>query len=384
MRVVYVSTDPGIPVWGTKGASVHVQEMLRALVRRGVAVTVLSPRLEGTAPADLADVATQVLPPAPKGDPAVRAKGLLAMNQTVIAALDALAPDFVYERHALYAHAASEWARSAGVPMVLEVNAPLLAEQSAHRTLSLPGAAETSVRRAMSAACLVSAVSEPVADHARQMGARSVLVEPNAIDPARFPNPAPLKAAPFTLGFLGSLKPWHGLPLLIDAFARLRAQIPDARLLVVGDGPERAACAARLRELGCDDGAAFTGALPACRVPAELAGMDVGCAPYGKSDGFYFSPLKIYEYMAAGLPVVTTRVGHLPEIVRDGVTGRVVPPGDAAALARALVVLANDADFRRKTGRAGRASVLADRTWDGVAERVIGRATCGRYAGSAA
>ncbi|WP_147108054.1 glycosyltransferase family 4 protein [Tateyamaria sp. syn59] len=380
MHVAYVSTDPGIPVWGSKGASVHVQEMLRALVRRGARVTVLSPRLEGSPPADLTKVAVHALPPSPKGAPDVRATKLLASNDDVAIALDHLKPTFVYERHALYAHAAMEWARRCNVPAVLEVNAPLLAEQAAHRTLALPQAAEASARRSMAAAPLVCAVSEPVATHARRMGATDVTVEPNAVDPARFPIPAPLAAAPFTVGFLGSLKPWHGLPLLVDAFALLTRDLPDARLLVVGDGPERAACMDRLRRAGCDDAAEFTGALPASCVPAALRRMDVGCAPYGETDDFYFSPLKIYEYMAAGLPVVTTRVGHLPALVRDGATGHVVPVADAAALARALLILARNAPRRHAMGATGRDEVLTDRTWDGVAARLLERALPKRHA----
>ncbi|SIT08898.1 Glycosyltransferase involved in cell wall bisynthesis [Roseivivax lentus] len=374
MRIAYVTTDPGIPVWGAKGASVHVQEMLRAVTAAGHSVTVLSPRLEGTPPADLAQVAMLALPPAPKGAPEARAKGLLAANADVCAALDTLSPDIVYERHALYAHGATEWARAQGVPSVLEVNAPLAAEAAAHRTLALAAEADSSAQRAMSAATLVSAVSEPVADHARQMGAQYVTVEPNAVDPARFPAPAPLAADPFTVGFLGSLKPWHGMPLLIDAFALLRASVPDARLLIVGDGPERADIERRLAAAGCADAAEITGLVPAAEVPAHLARMDAGCAPYGESEAFYFSPLKVYEYMAAGVPVVVTRVGHLPGIVSEGLTGLVGPAGDPQALADRLAQLAADAKLRRTLGADGRDAVLGTRTWAGVAARVLGRA----------
>lgn len=371
MRIVHVCADPGIPVWGAKGASIHVQEMLRALTRRGARVTLLTSRAEGDRPADLAGVEVVALPPATKGDPEIRARALLSANAEVTALLDRLQPDLVYERHALYAHAAMEWAATNGQPSILEVNAPLLEEQAAHRHLALPEEAEASVRRAMRSASLVSAVSPPVVDHSLAIGARRAVCVPNGIDPARFPAPGPRPDRPFTVGFLGSLKPWHGLPTLIDAFALLRAEHPTARLLIVGDGPERAATEARLRAADAHEAARFTGLLSAADVPGALSDMDVGTAPYGASEAFYFSPLKIYEYMAAGLPVVASRTGHLAELVEDGRTGLIVPPDAPRALADALSELAAGGDAARAMGAAGRARVLADHTWAGVAERVL-------------
>ena len=383
-RLAYVCTDPGIPVWGAKGASVHVQEMLRALGRAipGARITLLTPRPEGRPPADLEGIEVVALQPTPKGEPDARARSLLDANEDVTAALGQLSPDLVYERHALYSHAATAWAETEGRPSVLEVNAPLLAEQAAHRHLALPLEAEASVRRAMSAARLVAAVTPPVARHAREMGAREAIVVPNGVDPARFPAPAARPERPFTVGFLGSLKPWHGLSTLVDAFAALLAERPEAQLLVVGDGPERAAVEARLDGLDALASTEITGLVPASRVPAELARMDVGTAPYGPIENFYFSPLKVYEYMAAALPVVASGAGHLAEVVEHDRTGLIVAPGEAPSLAAALSRLAAEPERGRTMGAAGRAHVLAHHTWDGIAERVLARvlATSGRAA----
>lgn len=375
MHIVHVSTDPGIPVWGAKGASVHVQEMLRAFLRRGDQVTLLSPRLEGKPPADLTAVEVVALPPTPKGDPETRARALLVVNEAVTTALGRLAPDLVYERHALFSHAAMEWAQEKGLPSILEVNAPLVAEQIAHRSLGLPEEAELSVKRAMCAAGLVAAVSTPVADHARAMGARNVLVAPNAVDPARFPEPIPSTGRPFTVGFLGSMKPWHGLPVLVDAFALLRAKVPDARLLIVGEGPERVSVKARLAAQGLSDAVEVTGQLPAAAVPSALARIDVGTAPYPASNSFYFSPLKIYEYFAAARPVVVSATGHLGDIVSEGRTGHLVAPDDPTALSDALAGLARDPARARRMGQTGRDWVLANHTWDMTAERILKSAT---------
>jgi glycosyltransferase involved in cell wall biosynthesis len=99
--------------------------------------------------------------------------------------------------------------------------------------------------------------------------------------------------------------------------------------------------------------------------------MDIGVAPYRGGEPFYFSPLKIYEYMASGLPVVASDVGDLARVVRHGETGLICPPDDPAALAAALGRLADDPASARRMGRAGRAQVFERHTWAGVAWRVL-------------
>jgi hypothetical protein len=102
MHIAYVSTDPGVPPFGAKGDSIHVQEMLRAFLRRGAAVTLISPRLDDAAPADLAAVSRVALSPDGGRDAEARADWALATNEAVASALAEAGPfDFVYERHAL-------------------------------------------------------------------------------------------------------------------------------------------------------------------------------------------------------------------------------------------------------------------------------------------
>ena len=90
--------------------------------------------------------------------------------------------------------------------------------------------------------------------------------------------------------------------------------------------------------------------------------MDVAVAPYS-AEGFYFSPLKVYEAMAAGLPVVASAVGQVSRVIDDGVTGLLCQPDDAASMARQLVKLEADPTLRRRIGGAARSEILAHHTW---------------------
>lgn len=376
MRIAYVSTDPGIPVFGCKGASVHVQEMVRAFLAKGADITLFSPCLEGDVPRDLEGIGLHPLPSIPKGCADERTNKQIALNTHIAKALDDEGPfDLIYERHALFAHAAMEYANEHGIESVLEVNAPLIDEQARHRSIVRIDEAILSACNAFLAAKNIVAVSPEVATYAKGLCAPAARtrVEPNAVNPSRFRKPASF-GGPFRVGFLGTLKPWHDVALIIKAFALLKQDVPDAELLIVGDGPERAILARQAEAAGVIGSVQFTGAVPAAKVPFWLAKMHVGLATYRKDDPFYFSPLKLFEYMAAGLPSVVSQVGDLADMIQEGQTGLSVPPNDPDALADVLRSLARDPDLTRKMGSTARQHVLATQTWDHVAARVLSRA----------
>lgn len=379
MRIAYICADPGVPVFGRKGCSIHVQEVLRALRKQGAEVKLFAARVGGDCPPDLQSIPVCVLPASRSVDPAERERSSLASNSELRRHLERDPPfDLVYERYSLWSIAGIEYARSRGIPGVLEVNAPLIEEQARHRTLVNRAAARNIAERAFGEAAVVVAVSNEVAAYVGKFpGARSrVHVVSNGVSPDRFPASLPAKGAEcvnFTVGFVGTLKPWHGLTVLVQAFERLHRDDPSWRLLIVGDGPEREELIGTLSAHGSElhQAVRLTGAVTPDEIPPLLASFDAAVAPYPALPEFYFSPLKVYEYMAAGLPVVASRIGQLDGLIRDGVNGLLCPPGDVTALATALERLRYDPELRVRLGRQARADVLAHHTWDAVVRRIL-------------
>ncbi|MCT1654573.1 glycosyltransferase family 4 protein [Brachybacterium muris] len=360
LRIAYALLDPGIGVFGTKGASVHVQEVVRALRADGHHVTVFCTRTDEHVPADLADLEVR-RHRLPKGKGAEREQAVARAAADIAHEIAAGGYDLVYERYSLFSDVAARLTGS--IPSILEVNAPLIAEQREHRSLADEPAAIAATRAQLRGATLVSCVSRAVADWTLTEGAdpSHVVVTPNGVNTTRI-TPRPEEgdgSGPVTVGFVGTLKPWHGTDVLLRALARTHG---DLRLDVCGTGPQQPALEELALELGIAEKVTFRGAVAPEQVPAVLHGMDIATAPYPPGE-HYFSPLKVYEYLAAGLPVVASAIGTIPAVLRDGELGVLVAPGDVDALADALDELAADPAHRARLSRAARESAVAEHDW---------------------
>ena len=299
--------------------------------------------------------------------------------------LQAFAPDVLYERMSLFGVAGTKIAERLHIPHILEVNAPLCDEHAAHRGMRFSSTARDAEQDVLRSADHVVTVSKTLSRWAVRSGVspERVVVMSNAVDPQRFAVASasderagikrqlgiPDDSGP-VIGFVGTLKDWHDVPTLIHAAAKLKEDHVKAHVLIVGDGPRRAELEGLAAEVGLSDSTTFTGAVEHDAVPSLLGAMDVAVAPYPALDDFYFSPLKLFEYMAAGIPAIASRVGDIPATIHEGETGWLYTPGDALDLAGALGAVISAPEQAAAIAQRGRNFVRSEHTWLGNARKV--------------
>jgi glycosyltransferase involved in cell wall biosynthesis len=200
---------------------------------------------------------------------------------------------------------------------------------------------------------------------------RTFVVPDGGPDPAAFPAPpANVSQWPTLVGYAGHLYPWKGVDVLIQALAAL----PEANGLIIGGHPaeqDRERVEALSRSLGLEPRVMFTGQLPPAEVALRLRDASILVLPNTASaiSERYTSPLKLFEYLALGRPIVASNLPALREVLTDGETALLVPPGDAGALAAAIRRIATDPVLARRL--AANALALAPRfTWSARAARL--------------
>ncbi|HKF41568.1 MAG TPA: glycosyltransferase family 4 protein [Thermoanaerobaculia bacterium] len=405
MKVLYICADLGIPVLGRKGAATHVRNLVAALQRSGHTVVVVAPSAMKSPfeePDRLAAARLLTLPP---GNATVKA--VISLKETLerFGVESALPgdirrllydqelfpklfrrfkddpPDIIYERGAMFGSAGARLAAALGRPLLLELNAPLSLEQTAYRHGALGDLAAEAERWTLSKADAVLAVSAPLADHVASLGTpvERIHVLPNGVDPSIFhpgpPDPATrsrwgLDGGP-VLGFVGGFRPWHGVEFLPPLFEKLARRHEGLQLVIVGNGPLKSATFSEISKLGLASRTVLTGAIPQGEIPPLLREFAAALAPYPRPEHpFYFSPLKLFEYMACGAPVVASAIGQIAEVVQDGKTGFLCPPGDLDAFEAACNGLLSDPSLRRSVGEAAAREVAQHYTWDANARRV--------------
>ncbi len=397
LHIAYINADRGVPAGGAKGASAHVCELARALAESGAEVRVLAAR--AVASTESAAFPTPVIDLSAARALRLTRQALFArattaraqaqaaeayalvLNAFVERALDRLhrrwGIDAIYERYALWSYAGALFARTAGIPHVLEVNAPLRIEQARYRTLVNAAAAASFETLLFSLADALVVPSTALREYVTRQGVAParVCVLPNAADPHRFrppPHPPRVRAGdPCVVGFVGSLKPWHGIDVLLRAFARLHRRFAGYRLRIAGDGPLRPALERAIRRQHLTAVVELVGEVDHDAVAEFLAGVHVAVAPYPKLPQFYFSPLKVFEYMAAGVPVVASDIGQLGELFAHGTHLLLHRPGAIDEIVAHIETLRQRPALAARLAREARRLVCRRFTWRRNAARVI-------------
>ena len=226
------------------------------------------------------------------------------------------------------------------------------------------------LRAALRRAARITAVSAHLAGEAARFcpeATDKMVTIPNGVAVEEFRGAAGFAfPAPYLLS-LARLNPLKGHDVLLTAFREVAARAPDVHLLIAGDGPQRVRLHAITLALGLQERVTFLGDVGREQVKALLAGCE--CLVLASwNEGM---PTVVLEAMAAGKAVIGTRVGGVPEVVADGETGRLVPPGDARALAEAMGALLRDREQRNAMGEKGRAVVEAQHDFTHTVERYL-------------
>jgi len=397
MKILYLCADRGITLEKHNGATAHFRSLVRAFRSLGHQLLVLTPSaadesvlgvpvVRVPAPGLLGDLLRDVELPVPRAHrEGQRAQKRVAhalghvwnnvmVEQELERQISLFLPDFVFELHSPFGAAGVLTCNRLGVPHVLNVHAPLAWEGATFRSQALHEAAEYLEEVALRAAQRIVTNSRQMRDQLVDGGVDPAKVEVvvNGVDFDLFsPEGATRHAGPdgsIVVGFSGSLKAWHGVDVLTAAFRRAATDL-RLHLLVVGDGPLRSEVSRLASEL--PGRVTVTGALPLEEVPPWIRGMDIAVAPYPAIERFYFSPLKILDAMACGVPNVASDIGQIPELLKDGETGVLVPPGDADALASALLRLADNPALRERLGTAGVREARKHHAWTARAEEIV-------------
>ncbi len=383
MRIAVLCTDQGVRIPGEKGASLHLLAITKAFQRIGHQVLLIGVAGHGEPPDR---IETFLLPHPGRSTGEAREAAKLAITERFVVEAEPIlkefAPDVIYERLSLFGTAGVRLAELTAACHVLEVNALLAREEAQWRGLHAVSIADEREAQVLAAADVVVAVSDEWAKeiviataHTAPLRSSSVYAVSNGFDDEAFTVlPAP-RASRRRFGlprnkrlalFSGSLRPWHGIDVAIGALA---SAPEDLHLVIAGDGEIRGDLEANARTAGVEGRVIWLGHVPHAEMPSLLAAVDVAVAPYPVLKEFAFSPLKLYEYLGAGVPIVASDVGQVGELLSSVLSARLVAPGDMRALAVALDEVSRDDTYKR-AARSARAHALQHHSWVSRAEQI--------------
>lgn len=360
------------------GQYVHIRHLTEALLARGHDLTMAGPEDEATAPRKL-DVGSN--------DGGLKSRLPAALYEAAefgysVAGYRRLkkkaalrSPDILYERYNLFYHAGIWAKRHLQIPLILEVNAPLVDERARHDGLRLQRFARRSEQSIWNSADMVLPVTNVLADYIRGAGVpedRIRIIHNGVSDDFLAPVDASIirekynLSGKLVLGFTGFVRDWHGVDRVLHFIASVKRE--DLHLFLVGDGPARAGLEALAEELGIRSQLTVTGIVQREEMAAHVEAIDIALQP-AVTD--YASPLKLFEYMARGKPVIAPASANICEVLTHNHDAMLFDETDMAAFTTILTALVDDSDLRVRIGSAALETLLRqDYTWAGNAHRV--------------
>ena len=289
-------------------------------------------------------------------------------------------PEFIYERYSCYHFGGVAAARCRGVPLLLEVNCTY-AGDFPRRVLTYPRIGRWIEDYALRGASGVAVVSEPLKCCVlkRKSPQSRVTVTPNAVNEKAVRGYLANRvrdeqrerlglAGRIVIGFVGSLRRWHGVDRMIKLVPEVLRQVPEASFLIVGSGELEDS----IRELHNDpdvrDRVVLTGGVPHSEVMGLVDALDIGLMPQSNAWG---SPMKILEYMSLGKLTVAPRLAPIEALITHGEDGLLFDPSDEKAFLNAVLEACRDAAQRQRLGDAAQEKVLSSHRWTDNARRCL-------------
>jgi glycosyltransferase involved in cell wall biosynthesis len=284
--------------------------------------------------------------------------------------------DLIYERLFESSSAVTHCAQRQGIPCIIESNSTTRERKQYWGSPLAPLVHQVELD-ALQRAGAVTVISTPLKRYYEQHGIRAekITVLPNGVNEARF---SPEKITRnvraemglqdrLVLGFVGNIHPYHGIELLLPLAREIKEVREDIHFMIVGGGPGLGALKQALAQGGLDRRFTFTGPVPHTEVPNHIAAMDICLLP--QSD-WLNCPMKLLEYGVMGKAIVAPDLEAIRDIFRHGENAYLVEPGNAAALASAIVEVVNNAALRMKLAANVQRHILTNHTWRSNAEKI--------------
>lgn len=381
MKICYIRTELYAKESIAGGAVTHSGELLRALKKLGHCVFSISPHPLPYVK-EVVDYFYTIKPFIERG-PTEIADILynLSFYRKASQILEREKPDFIYQRYLLYSIAGVKVAKKLKIPIIMEFNGSDVRLRKEFGTLFTPEKfAYFMERKILKQLDVIVTVSRVLKEELLNIGIpmKSIYVIPNAVDPIKFTrciNGTGVKKQlglrnKIVVGYFGAFHQWQGVEVLVEAFKRSLEVNKNLHLLLVGTGELYKDIKSLILVENIAEAVTLTGVVPFEEVPKYMALCDICTAPFLSIERFFFSPIKIFEYMAMGKAIIGSNIGQIGEVLRDGESAILVKPGNKNLLSEAILSLAANPQLRGKLGNSAMAEVERY-TWQSNAKHII-------------